>query len=380
MSKKIKILFFHNSLPEYRIGWFKSLNELSEIKFVITNESLAVKNYGYKIKSDELRDLNLHFITKKYSVRELKTVLNEIPKFDFVELPPIDSFYDYIISFLILFICRKNDIKIGYFWEKWEAPKKYQSLRRKIKNYILRIVPRSIYSKVDIIFSPGRKNKDYFLDNGVNVDKIKFIPNSSEVRKCRPKDIKAIYNIPKSNKLILFLGRVLEQKGVDILIEAYLRLDKNLMDSTTLLIAGDGEFLEYCKEKYQNKNIVYTGRVNPDERYNFYSQCDIFVYPVTHRFGWVDVWGLTLNEALQFDKLIVATDAVGSAYELIDENINGYISKAGDIDDLSEKIKKSLYFKDRKCLLKKSSELKQIYNYRNMGIEYIKYINKLIEK
>lgn len=379
MNKKTKILFFHNSLPEYRLGWFKVLNDISEIKFIITNEKLAIINYGFTVDKNRTEGLDIRFLTKKNAIRQMYRILQEIPQYDFVELPPIDSFFDYVISLLILYKCKKSKVSIGYFWEKWEAPIDKQPFKRKLKNFILRIVPYSIYSNVDLLFSPGEKSKDYFLKNGISEDKIKLIPNSSEVLKCEQEDIRKIYNIPDSNKIILFLGRVIHQKGIDILIESYLKLKKNLRDNTTLIIAGDGEFLEYCKSEYSSNNIIYTGSIKPDERYNFYSQCDIFVYPVTYREGWVDVWGLTLNEALQFNKFIIATNAVGSAFDLIREGKNGYIVEPENVTDLSEKLFKALCLVDKSDLIKESSKLKKIYNYKNMGVQYLAHVNKLLD-
>ena len=39
-SEEVNVLFFHNTLPEYRIGWFEALSERVNVEFVFTNEKI----------------------------------------------------------------------------------------------------------------------------------------------------------------------------------------------------------------------------------------------------------------------------------------------------------------------------------------------------
>ena len=98
----------------------------------------------------------------------MKELLLDVDKFDFVELPPIDSAREAMYSAYIVKKCKLKKVKIGYFWEKWDAPKEKQPLERKIKNWILRVIPASIYRHCDVIFSVGRKNREYFISNKVD--------------------------------------------------------------------------------------------------------------------------------------------------------------------------------------------------------------------
>ena len=61
----------------------------------------------------------------------------------------------------------------------------------------------------------------------------------------------------------------------------------------------------------------------------------------TYRGGRVDVWGLTLNEAMQFNNILISTDAVGSAYDLIDNGVNGYMVESENVNQLCQAIKES---------------------------------------
>ena len=230
---------------------------------------------------------------------------------------------------------------------------------------------------MDVIFSTGKKNREYFISNGVNKNKIVWIPDVSETPECEYSDLRKKYTIPSESKIILYLGRVLQQKGVQNLIEAYTLLCSDVKDSSYLLIAGDGENLENCKklaEKLKIKNIKFVGSVRPSIRGNYFSQCDIFVYPVTYFKGCVDVWGLTINEAIQHGKIVIATEAVGSAYELIENGVNGYQIEPDNIEQLKDALMMSLDSKMEEKARSKDKDLRKQFNFEMMAELYINAI------
>lgn len=379
----MKILFFHNTLPEYRIGWFCSLAESAEVDFVFTNEKQNEKDYGYVIDYKRAENINCIFLSDKIrGFYELKNIMKNIEAYNFVELPPIDSIREVIYSVYISYICKKKKIKLGYFWEKWEAPKNKQNFERKIKNYILRVIPRMIYRKADVIFSVGKKNKEYFISNGISEEKIKWIPDVSETPKCEYVDIRKQYNIPKDKKVVLYLGRMLKQKGVRNLIQAFSIIEHEFNARLHLIVAGEGEDLQNCRhlaKKLGVSNVDFVGGVNPSLRENYFAQCDIFVYPVTYYRGWVDVWGLTLNEAIQHGKIIISTDAVGSSYELIEDGVNGYRIEPENNEELVDALIKSIESSIKFTALKKDHELRQKYNYKCMALRYLNIVERCID-
>lgn len=378
----MKLFFAHNSLPEYRLAWFKEMSKKSQVQFVITNPELAKKLYttdGEKYLNDELDCIFLDNGIKGYK-QLVSTLRKDI--FDFYELPPIDSLGEFFKSIIILCYAKKNDKKIGYFWEKWEAPIKYQTLKMIIKNKILGVTARSIYRHADIIFSPGSKNREYFINNGVKSNKIVWIPDCCEIPSSEYKNIREMYNIPKEAKLFLYFGRIIKQKGLDVLIEAFGKLDYSERKKTFLLVVGDGPFREQCEQlsiMLNIDNIKFCGRVEPHDRFNYFNQCDIFVHPGTFYEGRTDVWGLTLNEAVQCGKIIISTDAVGSAYDLISNGKNGYIVKAGEINELQLAMLDILRDNDlpQKAKLK-NKEIFIKYNSINMASKYIDGCKKAI--
>jgi glycosyltransferase involved in cell wall biosynthesis len=190
------------------------------------------------------------------------------------------------------------------------------------------------------------------------------------VRKC--------YNIAPDKKLVVFLGRLLPQKGVDILISAFKMMSEDLQEKNHLLIAGDGEYKEYYQNLAKNlrlHNVTFTGAVQPSVRGNFFEQCDVFVYPVTYYKGWVDVWGLTINEAIQHGKIVIATDAVGSAYDLIESGVNGFRIEPGNAEALKDALVKALTGDLDESTRKKDKEVMEIFSYKNMANCYLSFID-----
>ena len=382
--EKYNILFFHNSLPEYRLGWFNKLSKLANVRFIITNKALAKKIYNFDIEKDQIRDLDCHFLKKGIEgICQMKNLTMDLERVDFVELPPMDSVWEVILGIMIVRACKKNNIKIGYFWEKWEAPLNKQPLSRLIKNSILRIIPKMIYKYSDIIFAVGEKSKEYFISNGIEENRIVILPDVSETPVCEYVDIRNKYSIPITKNIILYLGRILPQKGVYNLINAYYKLNEEFKDKNYLLIAGDGCDLKRCKEfvkKHNIKNIIFTGAVNQKDRGNYFGQSNVFIYPVTYYKGWVDVWGLTINEAIQHGNVVIATDAVGSAYELIKEGINGYRIKPDNIEEIQSALIKALSPECAKTAKIINEEIMKTYCFSNMAEMYINYIKKTLDK
>lgn len=51
----------------------------------------------------------------KQGIKDLKQIMGDSIQYDFVELPPIDSLREVIYSAYIVYVCKKKNIKIGYF-------------------------------------------------------------------------------------------------------------------------------------------------------------------------------------------------------------------------------------------------------------------------
>ena len=125
----------------------------------------------------------------------------------------------------------------------------------------------------------------------------------------------------------LFVGRLIESKGLDVLLDAFDRLDTG-----ELWIAGDGPLRPLVESAAaQNSRIRFLGYVEGDELADVYRQADALVVPSIY-----EPWGLVVHEGLAYGLPVITTDQVGAADDLIDSGTNGYIVPAGSSEPLAD--------------------------------------------
>lgn len=158
-----------------------------------------------------------------------------------------------------------------------------------------------------------------------------FIPNGVNKPTIREaKIIKEKYNLKKDN-YILFLARIVPEKGLHYLIEAY----NNINTDKKLVIAGGASHTnDYLKEIKniikENENIIMTGFVQGIELEELYSNCYLYCLPSD-----VEGMPLSLLEAMSYGCTCLVSD--------IDENVQvlgkyGYTFKKSDVKDLTNKL------------------------------------------
>ena len=179
-------------------------------------------------------------------------------------------------------------------------------------------------------------------------------------------------------KKILYVGRLIERKGVIYLLEAY---DKLNIENIELIIVGTGDEEEKLKgyvEEKNLKNVTFTGKINNEELENYYNESNLVVIPSVNE-GMGDPWVFVLNEAMYYYNPIIATTAVGAAPDMIKNN--GFIVPEKDSDALKTAIETIL--NDEKLENRMSLKSKEIINnefqYSNM-INSFNYCIKKVKK
>lgn len=131
------------------------------------------------------------------------------------------------------------------------------------------------------------------------------------------------------NMIICYAGRIIVEKGIVNLLEAYETL-LNKHNNIELHIAGDGPILSQLKEKY--KNVKFLGKLGYDDVMKLYDKTDIFVHPSMYPEGLPTV----ILEAGIMKNAIIATDR-GGTKEVICNSDCGFIVEE-NIEDLVDKI------------------------------------------
>lgn len=375
--KNPRILFLHNRCMGYRKPLFNMFAEKHDVHFVFTNEK-------------EVEGLRADYRSSKRfgpgPFRFTPSLLSILSKeiYDLVVFPPADSPGE-LLDNLICFLVTKIRKKPYLIWsEKWGWKEDKKLLIRRFYLIFDQFVMGYICRSAAACISDGMKHKEYLLSLNVSEKKIFTAPpasvvslGSDESYANRAKDELGLAN----QKVILYVGRLLKRKGVNYLIEAFAKTKKEIDVAHLLIIGGEGLYgktgedrlsIDQLKTQSEglglklNHDVSFLGDVEDKVLLKSYLICDVFVLPgINYVTG--EPWGLVLNEAMQFGKPVISTDAVGAAHDLIEEGINGFMVPERDVEALYEALLKVLT--DTKLEVKMGLESKRIisrYKYDDM--------------
>jgi glycosyltransferase involved in cell wall biosynthesis len=136
------------------------------------------------------------------------------------------------------------------------------------------------------------------------------------------------FDLPATRRRIVYSGRLVAIKRVDLLLRAFIELAPERPD-WDLVIVGDGperSSLAALVPPALASRIRWCGFVGEQATVSaIYRCCDVLAHPAE-----IEPWGLVINEAAAAGLAIVTTDAVGAAAELVRDGVNGRLVPAGD--------------------------------------------------
>jgi glycosyltransferase involved in cell wall biosynthesis len=147
---------------------------------------------------------------------------------------------------------------------------------------------------------------------GVPEGRIHVAPNAVDA------SIFAVSRRPHEGCVFLYVGRLDREKGVDVLLDAFRDVPGELR------IVGTGTE-EARLHAAAGARVSFLGALDRDELPDVYAGADVLVLPSRS-----EPWGMVLNEAAAAGLALVATDAVGAAFDLIEDGANGFRVAAGD--------------------------------------------------
>ena len=202
-----------------------------------------------------------------------------------------------------------------------------------IENYFYYIIP--FYKQVDMFLFQSEFTRDMFVKFGYDIKKTHIIENPYDCSNIQPKY--------EGKDYILYFGRLEKEKGIYTLFNAM----KSLQD-VELKVVGNGTEHDNCVNYITEKsiqNISFLGPKWNNELEPVIRDCEFLIVPSE----WYEPSPYVVLQSFSYGKPVVASN-IGGLNDLISNNENGLLFKAGDSDSLFQTIK---YLWKKKNLIQK---------------------------
>ncbi len=178
---------------------------------------------------------------------------------------------------------------------------------------------------------------------GLPFDKINVIPNGINTTNFNGVERDYIFRrqyAMDNEKIILYVGRLVYEKGIQYLISAMPKILANYHD-TKLVIAGKGGMLDELRAQADSmglsNKVYFTGYLNAKQVQKMYKCADVAVFPSTY-----EPFGIVALEAMLAGVPTVVSD-IGGLNEIVDHGVNGMKSYAGNPNSIADSVLNLLY-------------------------------------
>jgi|GEM_PF-4613423 len=240
--------------------------------------------------------------------------------------------YPAIVETVATFFAKmlKKNVIVAVKDTHWYWPKTFISV-------ILWPIYRKLIEKADAILVPGSNAYKFWLLNGLPKSKVYLVHYywlEADMKPCKeiPATLRKIRE--KFEFVFLYLGRLIEKRGLYILIEAFYELIQDTDGSICLILAGEGPLKSTLKRKVEelgiSKYVYFIGAIHEDFKACVYKIADVFVYvPIYTTIP--EEWPIPPLEALKNGVQPIVSSVVGSIPDLHPYVI---VVREGDVENL----------------------------------------------
>ena len=219
------------------------------------------------------------------------------------------------------------------------------------------------YESSEVIVNSNFMKNDIQRIFGLPFEKIKVIPNGIDLKKFD--GIKKDYEFRRrfaadNEKIILSLGRLVFEKGIQHLIYAMPKILSNYND-VKLVIVGKGGMINELKQITVNLGIqdkvYFTGYMAGNDVQKMYKVSDVAVFPSTY-----EPFGIVALEAMLGGTPTVVSD-IGGLNEIVKHGETGLKSYAGNANSIADSVTQLLYDYDLSEKITKNAKLEVVQNF-----------------
>lgn len=289
------------------------------------------------------------------------------------------EFFTYTFAFRI---AKKSKVPIVHTYHTlYEYYTQYVIPSKRLGKAMISNIMRHRLRYAERVIAPTQKVKNTLIGYEIN-DAISVIPTGIDLSRYdieipdgKISELKEKHSIPESNKILINIGRVAEEKNLKELVDNFAML-LQVYDDVNFVIVGDGPYMNELKEYVESKKlmgkIIFTGMVKPDEVVYYYHLGDIFIsasVSETQGLTYVEALANSLPEVCRKDDAIV--DVIRNGY-------NGFTYN--NEAEFIEYVKKLLTDDELRSELSKNAKISsEKFNTENFGLAVSALYDEVIE-
>ncbi len=225
------------------------------------------------------------------------------------------------------------------------------------------------YESAEVIVNSNYMKSELQRLFGLPYEKINVVPNGVNMNLYN--GIERDYNFRRryamdNEKIILFMGRLVYEKGIQHLIAAMPKILQGYND-TKLVICGKGGMFNELSQQVDamgiSNKVYFAGYMNGKDVQRMYKAADISVFPSTY-----EPFGIVALEAMLSERPVVVSD-IGGLNEIVEHRVNGMKTYCGNSNSIADSILELLY--DQKLcsdITKKAkNNVRNIYNWSKIA-------------
>jgi glycosyltransferase involved in cell wall biosynthesis len=178
---------------------------------------------------------------------------------------------------------------------------------------------------------PSDSIREILVDHGFNdvcvwgrgVDCRRFAPGR------RSEQTRSDFGVGSDETLLLYAGRVANEKNLPMLVDAFLRTPRHL--NLKLMIVGDGPIRQKLMDRADDR-FIFTGYKQGDELASLYASADLFVFP-----SLTETFGNVMLEAMAAGLPVLAYDVPGPK-DVVEHGRTGILLKTVDAESMTQAI------------------------------------------
>ena len=279
---------------------------------------------------DWIMQLNFNMLSKATEI------INKEGGFDVIHA------HDWLVTYAAKSLKNAYDIPIVATIHATEAGRN-SGIHDETQRYINDTEWMLTYEATEVIVNSNYMKNEIQRLFGLPFDKINVIPNGINLSNFtgieRDYDFRRQYAMD-NEKIILYVGRLVYEKGVQHLIAAMPKILSNYNDAK-LIIAGRGGMMDELRAEASNlglnDKIYFTGYLNSKQVQKMYKCADVAVFPSTY-----EPFGIVALEAMLAGVPVVVSD-VGGLDEIVTHGVDGMKSYAGNANSIADSVTALLY-------------------------------------